>query len=109
MRILVDAQLPPALARWLSAQDHESLHVADIGMQSASDRAIWDLADKDGWVIVTKDEDFAQRKTLTASGPQVVWLRWPNGRRADLLARFEQVLPSVIAALERGESLVEVR
>ncbi len=109
MRFLVDAQLPPALARWLSAQDHESLHVADIGMQSASDRAIWDLADKDGWVIVTKDEDFAQRKTLTASGPQVVWLRWPNGRRADLLARFEQVLPSVIAALERGESLVEVR
>lgn len=109
MRILVDAQLPPALARWLSAQEHESLHVADIGMQSASDRAIWDLADKDGWVIVTKDEDFAQRKTLTASGPQVVWLRWPNGRRADLLARFEQVLPSVIAALERGESLVEVR
>ncbi len=109
MRFLVDAQLPPALARWLSAQEHKSLHVADIGMQSASDRAIWDLADKDGWVIVTKDEDFAQRKTLTASGPQVVWLRWPNGRRADLLARFEQVLPSVIAALERGESLVEVR
>ncbi|PYE28646.1 putative nuclease of predicted toxin-antitoxin system [Rhizobium sp. PP-CC-3A-592] len=109
MRFLVDAQLPPALARWLSALGHESLHVADIGMQSASDRAIWDLAEKDGWLIITKDEDFAQRKTLTASGPQVVWLRWPNGRRADLLARFEQVLPRVIAALERGESLVEVR
>lgn len=109
MLFLVDAQLPPALARWLSAREHESSHVADIGMQSASDRAIWNRAEKDGWIIITKDEDFAQRKALTASGPQVVWLRWPNGRRADLLARFEQALPRVLAALERGETLVEVR
>ena len=109
MRFLIDAQLPPALARWLSACDHPSLHVADIGMQAASDRQIWDLADKDDWVIITKDEDFAQRKALTTSGPQIVWLRWPNGRRAELLERFAQVLPQVIAALERGENLVEVR
>lgn len=32
MRFLVDAQLPPALARWLAAQGHEAEHVGDIGM-----------------------------------------------------------------------------
>jgi len=26
MRFLVDAQLPPALARWLAAQGHEAEH-----------------------------------------------------------------------------------
>lgn len=29
MRFLVDAQLPPALARWLAAKSHETVHVGD--------------------------------------------------------------------------------
>ena len=57
--------------------------------------------------IVTKDEDFAQRKVLTDSGPAIVWIRLPNTRR-DLLAWFESVLPDVVVALERGDTLVEV-
>jgi len=32
MRFLVDAQLPPALARTLEAGGHEAEHVADIGL-----------------------------------------------------------------------------
>jgi predicted nuclease of predicted toxin-antitoxin system len=32
MRFLVDAQLPPALARHLVAAGHEAQHVADLGM-----------------------------------------------------------------------------
>lgn len=35
MRFLVDAQLPPALARWIAAQGHEARHVADLGMAGA--------------------------------------------------------------------------
>jgi predicted nuclease of predicted toxin-antitoxin system len=56
-------------------------------------------------VIVTKDEDFAQRKVLTDNGPVVVWIRLPNTRRGDLLAWFETVLPNVLAALARGETM----
>lgn len=108
MRFLVDAQLPPALARWLVAKGHEAEHVADKEMQAASDTAIWDYALTSSAAIVTKDEDFAQRKVLTAVGPVVVWIRLPNTRRRDLLAWFETILPDVLAALERGETLVEV-
>jgi len=43
MRFLVDAQLPPALARWLSGKGHEAEHVADRQMEAASDAAIWDF------------------------------------------------------------------
>ena len=108
MRFLVDAQLPPALARWLAAQAHEAEHVADRGMQAASDAAIWDYAIASSAALVTKDEDFAQRKVLTDNGPVVVWIRLPNTRRRDLLAWFEEVLPEVLAALARGETLIEV-
>jgi predicted nuclease of predicted toxin-antitoxin system len=108
MRFLVDAQLPPAVARWLAAQGHEAAHVGDLGMQAASDAAIWDHALTSSSAIVTKDEDFAQRKVLADHGPVVVWVRLPNTRRRDLLAWFATVLPDVLAALARGETLIEV-
>ena len=108
MRFLIDAQLPPALARWLSANGHDAVHVADKGMQAATDRLIWDYALAEGWIIITKDEDFAQRKILMQHSPAIVWIRWPNTRRQELLTRFETALPAILAALARGETLVEV-
>jgi predicted nuclease of predicted toxin-antitoxin system len=44
MRFIVDAQLPPALARWLTAKGHQAEHVTDRQMEAASDAAIWDFA-----------------------------------------------------------------
>ena len=108
MRFLVDAQLPPALARWLAAKGHEAEHVGDKGMQAASDSMIWNYALTSSAAIVTKDEDFAQRKVLAITGPVVIWIRLPNTRRRDLLAWFETILPDIVTALERGETLIEV-
>jgi len=42
------------------------------------------------------------------TGPAVVWIRLPNTRRRDLLAWFESILPDILAALERGDTLIEV-
>lgn len=61
MTFLVDAQLPPALARWLSGQGHEAHHVEDVGLRDADDGPIWAHALSVGAVILTKDEDFAER------------------------------------------------
>ena len=108
MRFLVDAQLPPALACWLAAQGHEASHVGDLGMQAASDAEIWSYALASSAVVITKDEDFAQRKALAEGGPCVVWVRLPNTRRRELLLWFGDALPQILAALSRGETLVEV-
>ncbi len=51
MRFLVDAQLPPALARWLVAQGHEASHVLDHDMLEATDTAIWAQAERLGAVM----------------------------------------------------------
>jgi predicted nuclease of predicted toxin-antitoxin system len=108
MRFIVDAQLPPALARWLAANGHEAEHVADRQMQAASDAVIWDFALQASVAIITKDEHFAQRKALTDIGPTVIWIRLPNTRRRELLSWFETMLPEILSALERGETLIEV-
>lgn len=107
MRFLVDAQLPPALARRIEALGYDAQHVADCGLAGAPDDAIWRHAASVGAVIITKDEDFAVRRLLQL-GPAVVWLRVGNTRRRTLLARLEAELPAIVLALEQGESLVEV-
>lgn len=58
-------------------------------------------------VIITKDEDFAVH-LLLHGGPSVVWLRIGNTRRLDLLNRVEAELPKIVAALQRGETLIEL-
>lgn len=58
MRFVVDAQLPPALARLIAAQGHHAEHVAEIGLRDGEDSFIWRYALDQQAVIVTKDEDF---------------------------------------------------
>jgi hypothetical protein len=38
----------------------------------------------------------------------VVWIRRHNTRRVELLKLFEVALPEILAALARGEALIEV-
>ncbi len=87
---------------------HEAEHVGDLGMQAASDAVIWDYAFDFVRNDHHEDEVFAQRKVLADNGPHVVWIRLPNTRRQDLLGWFEAVLPDVLAALARGDTLIEV-
>ena len=107
MRFVVDAQLPPALARRIESFGHIAEHVADRGLAKAADNEIRAVAAEIGAVIVTKDEDFAVHRVLH-EGPAIVWVRIGNTRRAELLRRFEAELPQIVAALERGEALVEL-
>lgn len=108
MRFVVDAQLPPALSRWLEEQGHIAEHVYDLDMARADDRVIWELARSAGAAIVTKDEDFAARRSLAADGPPIVWVRCGNTNRRELLTWFRFRLPAIVDALARGESIIEI-
>ena len=109
MKFLVDAQLPPALARSLAASGHEAVHVADVNLLNARDREIWKVATATGSVLVTKDEDFITMRALgTASDPAVVWVRIGNTTNRALIGRFMEFFPAILAALKRGESVVQI-
>jgi len=109
MRFIVDAQLPPALARLLTALGHTAEHVADIGLRDADDSPIWDYALKNRAVIVTKDEDFPHRHRQSGTTPVVVWLRIANTSRRALLQWFEPLIPQIVDLIENGESIIELR
>ena len=108
MRFLVDAQLPPALARALSDLGHEAIHVGDIGLHAANDLAVWKEAARRGATIITKDEDFVGRGRFREPTPPVVWIRLGNVSRRTLLARFLPLLPQVTGLIEAGEQVIEI-
>ncbi len=109
MRFLVDAQLPPALARFLEAQGHEACAVREVGLREADDTDIWAFALQEGWIIVTKDEDFPERALNSRTAPQIVWLRIGNSTKRVLVAWFAPLFPDVLRELTAGHRIVEVR
>mgnify|MGYP000092790926 CR=1 FL=1 len=108
MKFLVDAQLPPSLARWLQEAGHEAEHVDDVGLREANDGAIWVHALQVGAVIVTKDEDFAARSAQAATAPVIVWLRLGNTTNRALWTWIEPRLPGIAGLLAQGSRLIEV-
>lgn len=109
MRFLIDAQLPPALARLLESQGHVAEHVADIGLLHADDSPIWAYATSHQAIIITKDEDFPLRMRQAKSSPVIVWLRIGNTSRRALLEWFEPLLPQIESLILQGNRLIEIR
>jgi predicted nuclease of predicted toxin-antitoxin system len=108
VRFLVDAQLPPALARWLVDRGHEGEHVLDLGLMSSRDRETWARAADTGAVIITKDQDFVTLRSSASNGTAVVWVRLGNTTRRAFLDGFAKLLPEIERVLQAGEKLVEV-
>jgi predicted nuclease of predicted toxin-antitoxin system len=108
MRFLVDVQLPPLLAHHLASLGHHAEHTVDIGLASSDDRDIWQYAVANSAIIITKDEDFVTIRALAEAGPPVLWIRIGNTTKNELLKRFTLAWPRVAAALERGETVIEI-
>ena len=107
MNFLIDAQLPPALCRWLEARGHSAVHVMEALSVSAADAAIADYCEANGLVLITKDEDF-----LTLRLPDrfcLLWLRCGNATNRARSAWLEPRLPTIERLLEGGERLIEAR
>ena len=85
-RLLFDQNLSAALVRRLADVFPTSAHVRDLGLATADDEAVWARAAVDGFVIVTKDDDFRQRSFLRGAPPKVVWVRLGNCRTSDVEA-----------------------
>ncbi|RFA18174.1 DUF5615 family PIN-like protein [Subtercola boreus] len=109
MRFLVDAQLPPALARMLSAHGHLAAHVTDIGLADSPDRDLWLYALDHEAVLITKDEDFSSMLVFGGEAPVVVWIRVGNTSRRALIEWFEPLVERVVEMIEAGDDLVELR
>lgn len=78
MKLLFDEQLSPRLVSMLAELFPGSHHVHDLGLGSADDLVVGRHAADHGYLIVTKDSDYADLAIALGTPPQIVWLRLGN-------------------------------
>ena len=70
----------------LAVEYPDSRHVVELGLDTATDRAIWDYAGEHGLVLVSKDSDFRQLAFLLGPPPKTIWVRAGNASTRDILS-----------------------
>jgi predicted nuclease of predicted toxin-antitoxin system len=78
MKLLFDQNLSFKLCRQLADLFPDSSQVRLLRLSEADDRAIWDYARDNRFVLVTQDSDFADLAGLLGPPPKVIWLRSGN-------------------------------
>ena len=86
LRLLLDENLSERLIPLLAARFPESQHIRLLGLGGANDRKLWELARRDGYVLVTKDEDFLLLSVNRGCPPKVVCLAIGNASNAETAA-----------------------
>lgn len=104
MKFLIDAQLPTRLAESLNRAGHDAVHT--IGLPDgnrSTDSEIAQLADAEGRVVATKDQDFRDGHLLARSPRQLLVVATGNITNGALLAVFELHLDAIVASLSEAD------
>ena len=109
MKLWLDAQLPPALAAWVTATfGIDTQSVRDLGLREAKDQQIFQAARDAEAVVVTKDSDFVELVERLGSPPQVLWVTCGNTTNARLKQVLVKCFPHAVQLLQQGEPVVEI-
>jgi predicted nuclease of predicted toxin-antitoxin system len=85
MKLLLDENLSRRLVPFLQHDYPDSNHVVLLGMESATDKEVWQKAKDDGYVILTRDADFQELSLVWGQPPKVIRLKTLNQSRAATL------------------------
>ena len=108
MKIIIDAQLSPNLATWITQNfDIEAYSVKYLGLRDATDEAIFAEARKQNAIVLTKDEDFMNLVMKNGSPPKIIWLTCGNTSNQRMKEVLSQHLLNALTLLQTTD-LVEI-
>jgi predicted nuclease of predicted toxin-antitoxin system len=99
MKLLFDQNLSFKLCQSLADLFPDSNQVRLLGLAEADDRALWQHAKANAFVLVTQDSDFADMVALYGPPPKVIWLRCGN-QPTRVIERIFRDHAQAIAAFE---------
>lgn len=109
MKLLLDENLSRRIVPFLQNAYPGSTQVVLVGMERASDAAVWAYAKQNGFVIVTKDSDYYDMSPLRGAPPHVIWAKAGNVSKAkitDLLISHREMIKKML--LDDGMACVEI-
>ena len=108
MKVIVDAQLPQRLARFLSSQNIDSKHTLDLSKQNSTpDEEINHLAARENRVVISKDSDFLESYILEGEPERLLIVSTGNINNNDLIQMFEKNIDDLESLFENN-SVVEI-
>ena len=103
IRLLLDQGIPHRAVTRLQDRGFTARHVADIGLERASDLDILQAARDEEECVVTLDADFHSHLAVSgAESPSVVRIRWEGLRSAEIAALIARVIQQAGIQLEQG-------
>lgn len=103
MKLLVDVNLSPRWVEFFRAADIEAVRWSSVGAPDAEDEEILTWANRQGYVVVTHDQDFSTLLAYARAGtPSVILLRTSSLKTDSVGAR---VLRAIEAAREQLEDV----
>ena len=96
MKLLFDHNLSHKLVGRLGDAFPDSEHVRSVGLQEASDLAVWEYARSKGFTIVSKDEDFHQLSFLRGPPSKAVWVKLGNCTTDDVERALRESLSDLL-------------
>lgn len=78
MKLLLDENLSDRIIYMIIDLYPDSEHVKTLALTNTDDGIIWEYAQANDFVIVSKDSDFHQRSLLYGHPPKFVYLRIGN-------------------------------
>jgi predicted nuclease of predicted toxin-antitoxin system len=85
LKLLLDENLSPRLPGLLADLYPGSTQIELTGLRGATDTVVWEYAKQNGYVLVSKDNDFRQRSFQYGAPPKVVWLAVGNAGTQEIL------------------------
>ncbi len=100
MKLLFDHNLSPRLVAQLFDLYPDSTHVYLVGLDQASDQAIWQYARLNDFIVVTKDADYSDLSVLSGYPPKVIWIRRGNCETRDIASLLRSDYEAIKALSE---------
>ena len=108
MKILLDAQLPRSLVKQLEPMGCDVLHTVDLPQGNrSSDLTISSVADRDGRVVFSKDDNFIRSHLLRGSPARLLIVATGNISNQELSSLLIGVFPELIRLFE-SHALIEL-
>lgn len=110
MKLLLDEQLSRRILPFLENDFPGSVQVAALGLEQADDRMLWAYAARHGYVMVTRDADFAALSEEIGPPPFLIWLRFGNCSNAKVIHELTSRRPEIETAFDDGSAtILEIR
>jgi predicted nuclease of predicted toxin-antitoxin system len=104
-RLLLDANVSPALAEALRWRGHDAVHVNELGLGDAPDPVIFRAAAATRRAVVTHDNDFLQLLAAQPRGAPVIHLSQRDLQRNPVVGRLAQAIRLAEVLHELGDRL----